>query len=428
MPRVGKVGAKKKAKHCKHCGESGHKSKECPGMEEGPKTEKAISCLQWIPQAASHQPLHEDDTAKDDDELDQEINDAASDDSETEMTLKETDYVFACGRTNERKSDYTLEVMIYDDRQDVQFLRSDLYLAKPPLDLAWMDFSPGGDHGSAVAVATLSPFIEVFDLLRPSDIRAAVTLGGCKDEDDKYMDIPHEELLTRLVKGSHTDAVLSVNWNTFQRNVLASGSADKTVKLWNLATGECAQTLKHHRSEVLHVRWCPTSPFHLLTSGMMDNSVCLAHVGDGSKPLKWNIGCRADSVVWHPHQENMFLVGTDTGKVLLYDRRNNSEAVGSLLAHPGKEVSCMATNRHIPGLLATGSDDKSIALWDIRSSPAKEITREVLGMGEVFCLDFNPNNPLLLGGGGSKAQHLVWDVRSAIKSHGFTLGGAELIA
>ena len=35
-----------------------------------------------------------------------------------------------------------------------------------------------------------------------------------------------------------------------ERNILASGSADKKVKIWDVATGTCKITMEHHTKEV----------------------------------------------------------------------------------------------------------------------------------------------------------------------------------
>jgi periodic tryptophan protein 1 len=51
---------------------------------------------------------------------------------------------------------------------------------------------------------------------------------------------------------------MSLAWNTVHRNGLASGSADNTVKLWDLNTGACAATLAHCDDKVQAVRWHPT--------------------------------------------------------------------------------------------------------------------------------------------------------------------------
>jgi WD40 repeat protein len=40
-------------------------------------------------------------------------------------------------------------------------------------------------------------------------------------------------------------------------NWLATGSDDCTIKLWNLATNECTQTITGHQSRIWHLAWSP---------------------------------------------------------------------------------------------------------------------------------------------------------------------------
>jgi WD40 repeat protein len=48
--------------------------------------------------------------------------------------------------------------------------------------------------------------------------------------------------------------------------VLASGSADCTVKLWDVSTQQCSATLNHHADKVQSLAWHPTEAAVLATA------------------------------------------------------------------------------------------------------------------------------------------------------------------
>ena len=75
----------------------------------------------------------------------------------------------------------------------------------------------------------------------------------------------------------HSGRVDSVSWHPTQP-LLASGSEDKTVKIYDTRDWKVVKTLSDHSGSVRSVSWHPTQP--LLASGSSDNTVKIYNTRD----------------------------------------------------------------------------------------------------------------------------------------------------
>jgi len=129
---------------------------------------------------------------------------------------------------------------------------------------------------NTLAVGTFNPEIEIWDLDLMDALTPTTTLGGIEEETEQLEDIKGYSKMTSkqkkrmkkklaakaakrtLKEGSHKDAVMSLSWNSTVKNVLASGSADCTVKIWDMNTQTCLSTYNHHNEKVQACCWHPS--------------------------------------------------------------------------------------------------------------------------------------------------------------------------
>ncbi|MEO5887553.1 MAG: WD40 repeat domain-containing protein, partial [Anaerolineales bacterium] len=176
--------------------------------------------------------------------------------------------------------------------------------------------------------------------------------------------LAYENFVTGRSLSEHADTVSSVAWSADGR--LASASWDNTVILWDLSTGEPAQTLKGHTYYVYSVAW---SADGRLASGSVDNTVILwdLSTGEPAQTLKGHTDY-VSSVAWSA--DGRLASGSGDNTVILWDL-STGEPAQTLKGHTGS-VSSVAWSAD--GRLASGSGDNTVILWDLTTGePAQTL-------------------------------------------------------
>lgn len=237
-----------------------------------------------------------------------------------------------------------------------------------------------------------------------------------------FFDIYFISLILSL-ETRHTDAIMGLSWNTQIQNILASSSADTTVKLWDLNTLKPIKTYTHHTSKVASVLFNPKSP-SIFLSASFDKRICVldARIPDSYSSV--TLSSDPEVLKWDPWNEFGLVCSDEAGFVNYFDARmlngNQTKSV-FLLQASHCAVSALDINEHIPGMMITGSADKTVKIWDIQgknvifkfnyldSKPAMIHSRD-LEVGQVFTTQFSPDDPYLVSVGGSKGTLSIWNV------------------
>jgi WD40 repeat protein len=142
--------------------------------------------------------------------------------------------------------------------------------------------------------------------------------------------------------------------------ILISGSWDKTVKLWSVATGEVIHSLTTHKLQVTAVALSPDGQW--LASGSCDRTVQIWHCQTGLPQFHCTCSSHlraVNSVVFSP-DSRMIATGSDDNTIKLWQVQTGH--LQQTFTGHSWSVAALAFSAD-GNLLASGSWDHTVQLW-----------------------------------------------------------------
>lgn len=249
--------------------------------------------------------------------------------------------------------------------------------------------------------------------------------------------------LKRVLSG-HTNSVIAVDWSP-DGKLIASSSADNTVRIWDAATGVPGAVLVGHSDRIDTVDWHPDS--HRLASGSRDGAVRIWHSDGTPGPVLWGRRHRGakenqpvNSVAWSPDGAQLATVGnapfirlwnaagefqsavkTQIGSIRSVEWSPNGRQL--LTSHFGPHVARLSKadgtmSRVLKGhtdlvvsadwshdgkQVLSSSWDNTIRIWNTDGTPKSAIRGHD---GDVYCAKWSPDDRWIASGGIDRSIRL----------------------
>ncbi len=198
----------------------------------------------------------------------------------------------------------------------------------------------------------------------------------------------------------HSETVFSVAYSPDGR-YLASGSKDKTIKIWEVATGKGLRTLTGHSGVVLSVAYSPDGRY--LASGSQDKTIKIWEVATGKVRTLTGHYMTFWSVAYSP--DGRYLASGSSDKTIKIWEVATGKELRTLTGHSMTvwSVAYSPDGRY----LASGSWDKTIKVWDVvTGTELRILTGHSSG---VFSVVYSPDGRYLASGSYDKTIK-IWEV------------------
>ena len=238
------------------------------------------------------------------------------------------------------------------------------------------------------------------------------TLASDKSDTIKLWDVSTTQEISHL-RGHSTRGIYLTQQDVYieliyslafspDSKILASGSKDCTVKLWEVSTGREIICLRGHSKYINSVAFSPDGK--ILASGSKDKTTKLWNVITGREIMTLSEHLYGvSSVAFSPDGKTLATGGGDS-TIKLWDVHTGQE-ISTLEGHSAfiTSVAFSPDGR----TLASGSGDKTIKLWDV---PTRQEISTLEGHSDVVdSVAFSPNGQILASGSWDKTIK-IWRI------------------
>jgi WD40 repeat protein len=217
-----------------------------------------------------------------------------------------------------------------------------------------------------------------------------------------------------VLQVGHTSNIDAIAWRP-DGKLLASGSDDGTVKLWDPSSGQLLRTLARHTNYVRSIAFSPNG--HILASSSWDGNIFLWNVDTGSLLATLTHGAKVESIAFTPDGATLASTGDD-GRLIYWNPDTGS--VRRVVVEKGESLDKVAFTPDGRTVVLLGSekvfvrDANTGKLRLILTTPAHAPKRLTLALtishdGNRVAVGFTSRND-----GESPLQHfiLIWNLSS----------------
>jgi WD40 repeat protein len=228
----------------------------------------------------------------------------------------------------------------------------------------------------------------------------------------------HAERAALVVQTGHANAINTIAFSP-DGKVLATGSHDTTIKLWDVKTGIQFRTLRGHTQTVSSITFDQSGT--KLFSGSLDGTIKMWDLNTGRNVRVFSQPASINTIALSPDGRILASGGWDH-TIALWDvdtahqlrtLRGHSQSINSVaFSFDGK-------------LIASGSDDNSIRLWQVSSGKeVRTIAIKSASEGSNRFVDINTGKPISAPRGAPPGLSGV--VTDSVNSVSFSPDGTKL--